>query len=631
MMIQSCSARRRGGGISVEAVQGSEVAGKVILDDLTISSCKVTDFGGRGGGINIDGAPSSIENVVVSDCHATRGGAIGATSAQVNVSNTQTFNNVADESGGAAAFDSMLSVQIKDSTLTANKAVSGDGGAVSCQETSLMLFENLRINGNRAMSGRGGGIYCSDCNSLVQGPYSRIEENEAQGGGAMCIEGGAHHIRGTSHGAPIRLRMNRASSGGALNLERDAMVVISFTHILENEASYDGGGINAGASVTFVSNAKINNNRAISRGGGAFLGQLANFTSEASSYHGNMVEGSGGAIFAGIQSMPLIVQSTFKNNKAMGDGGAIYLLDTRAELARVSLVQNSLLSGMGAGVCASGAAQVSFFNAVFEGNAIMNGGSGGALAILQESNVSVAQCTFTRNKAASGGGIFARGSASATIGDSDFGDNIAGAGLLEYNRERWSDASSVVEDYGRGGALHSSESSLITIRTSRFSSNIAVAGGGGAYIGGSSASSIQWSTFISNSAAKVGGALQITHLTCSNNSQSTNENIFHDSTFRNGFCPPEHPTCVSSSDNITRSQQQLYESHFVCIEAKNLTFETNFAIVGASVYWQYTLEGEGEQAVAPVFDCSGCDFMPNPAMTFGHSHDMATNAMQVKL
>jgi uncharacterized repeat protein (TIGR01451 family) len=188
--------------------------------------------------------------------------------------------------------------------------------------------------------------------------------------------------------------------------------------------------------------------------------------------------GDGGAIAAPNLAEVVSADSSFLNNSASGNGGAI---NGGANIGNSFFSGNSAVNG-GAVQCAGGAfCSVTVLNSTFVFNQATSG-NGGAIS---SSGGDIIQCAFNKNVANHGDGGAIQGGASYSVGDSMFDSNSAtfGGGTG-----------------GHGGAVACSQCLVVG---STFTDNTADTAGG-AYSGGGSR--LANDTFFTNQ-APTGGAV----------------------------------------------------------------------------------------------------------------------------
>ncbi len=115
---------------------------------------------------------------------------------------------------------------------------------------------------------------------------------------------------------------------------------------------------------------------------------------------------SGGALFIGSNMMQVsCMSSSFRNNYAEDDGGAIYATDPMVKIDRCSFCNNECLGDGGAVLLGSNTNSITILNSLFANNE-SGGKGGGAWLDLSVSGSAFYNNTFANNYAAYGGGIY---------------------------------------------------------------------------------------------------------------------------------------------------------------------------------------------------------------------------------
>ena len=115
---------------------------------------------------------------------------------------------------------------------------------------------------------------------------------------------------------------------------------------------------------------------------------------------------SGGALFIGSNMMQVsCMSSSFRNNYAEDDGGAIYATDPMVKIDRCSFCNNECLGDGGAVLLGSNTNSITILNSLFANNE-SGGKGGGAWLDLSVSGSAFYNNTFANNNAEYGGGIY---------------------------------------------------------------------------------------------------------------------------------------------------------------------------------------------------------------------------------
>ena len=224
--------------------------------------------------------------------------------------------------GGAIASNGSL--EIKNSTFEENTA-KRDGGAIyvnigteNGNVDAKIDIDNITVNKNKAEKGNGGGLYLA-----INHLYYNAGKGEFLG---------RHNTIKNS-----TITNNEAKYGGGLYLS-EIGADIEDTKILNNTYTAQGGGIFATIDKQFpdgntndikLVNSEIKNNKIKEgsigddiNGGGAYISK-GNIVTDNSTIEANEAQYGGGVYLEGNSKLKSS-SSSFKNNKAIQDGGAIF-------------------------------------------------------------------------------------------------------------------------------------------------------------------------------------------------------------------------------------------------------------------------------------------------------------------
>ena len=396
-----------GGAISLEA-------SKVTINQSTFRNNNATKSGGAvyvsGAATSNDVAYSVFENNHVSDGN---GGAIDwlASAGLLEYSN---FTNNSAVYGGAVYLNGISdNSNISNCIFTANNA-SKNGGAIDWNATNGGLFNNQFIS------------------------------NEADYGAALCRETGARGGNGTSN---IFISNHARISGAALGwLGSDNIKIVNY-NFTNNTAVVSGGAI----FVNFTSNncsvidCNFIGNRIYEYNeeslGGAIDWRGANGTVINSNFTGNHAF-KGGAIFVGTeQGITNITNSTFIENSAHDNGGAIDMNASSVHLNKTIFKDNTALRGGAVFVGEKGSDNY-IYNSTFENNKAISEHEneeayGGAINWLSAAG-NILYSNFTNNYADYGGAIYLNGKSNNTLMDHIIfkGNNATkNGGALDWNSQ----------------------------------------------------------------------------------------------------------------------------------------------------------------------------------------------------
>jgi predicted outer membrane repeat protein len=293
-----------------------------------------------------------------------------------------------------------------------SSAVSGDTiyiGGTTFNLSGLTLNKNLILQG----AGQNQTIFNGNGQRILSVGNYKVTINDIQFKGGKSTYGGAINNDGTLTLNRDLFTGNTATQyGGAINNENNLTVVnCTFTNNTAPgvfEIGYGSGSciLNNNGCYLFVDKSTFTYNSA---GSYAAIFQLGDGTIN-NSYFGYNTAGEGAAIFTSTGGTSKINNDTFEYNKAVsGAGGAL------DNYHAISTVIGCKFTG----------------NSALVGGAIYNDGQD--QPNLTNSNFIVNSCTFTANKATSGGGAIMTYRGTAAISNSTFTNNSSPNGGALYN------------------------------------------------------------------------------------------------------------------------------------------------------------------------------------------------------
>ena len=196
------------------------------------------------------------------------------------------------------------------------------GGAGVYSQDGVLIARSARFQFNRVIddTGRGGAIHVMGGEAQLN--LCDLLDNEAAQGGALGVSGAAVV---TYNGAA---RFNNAVQGGAI-IALDSQLTLDGARVMNNSASFVGGGVSSDRTLLEISNTRIQDNVAGRDGGGLNIhsGKVAGLwsTIRSSSIIRNHAGLDGGGLSASAESGALlvIVNTTFAENSADGAGGGL--------------------------------------------------------------------------------------------------------------------------------------------------------------------------------------------------------------------------------------------------------------------------------------------------------------------
>jgi predicted outer membrane repeat protein len=409
------------------------VAASVTISNIYLQNGRVTGavgpfgLGGAAGGcIFLRNGALKIEDSIVQECVAE--------------GDDNPAGNGASASGGAI-YASAGTLEIKNSSFSMNNAYAGDsgaagffggpaeGGAIHASGLTSFTLEGSSLDSNFAVGGAGIGIggaakggaialysatgAISDttfsANAVAGGVASDGDSGQSIGGALSLVAAtvtmtGVDLVGNVANGPDSALGRGGYANGGAMHAE-GGTVTLEACAVTENRAT-------AGDGSADPSDGQAS-------GGGLYL-RDANATLDRVQVESNTVSGAypagGGINFtAGNQTDEtlLIIHSTVAHNTvtathAVAQGGGIHQSGDVLTIRNTSVSDN--VAGEGAGLFQeSGAAKASL--STFSGN--IASGNGGAIAadsdFLLAHTIDLANVTISGNSAATGGGLYIKG------------------------------------------------------------------------------------------------------------------------------------------------------------------------------------------------------------------------------
>jgi predicted outer membrane repeat protein len=359
------------------------------LIDLFITGCGEEDSS-MGGGITIESASPTLDNVYFENNVALWGAAIYASDSEDITLNNCTFSmNTAMHGGGIALFSSVLYAE--DSVFSDNQALYGVGGGL-WGIGSRVTLSGGRLEGNTA-SYAGGAIHL-ESSSLDMANLEAVERNSSS-----------------------------YSSGGALMIDNADDVSISNTTFSENSARDAGGAILVdSAAHLYLADLNFLENTSLSEdfGGGALFIHDVELVANVLQFDSNTTAGHGGGALI-LASQAAMNAIDLEGNSALRGGGGLAAIDGDLSITASTFTRNSGVEG-GAGMWAS-TETLSVTSARFEFNE-STGGAGGGLAI-SAFDATLIDLSVMGNTANVGGGLFADAEEYLHVQGSIFQENEA--------------------------------------------------------------------------------------------------------------------------------------------------------------------------------------------------------------
>jgi parallel beta-helix repeat protein len=196
--------------------------------------------------------------------------------------------------------------------------------------------------------------------------------------------------------------------GGAISVVNYTNLIISNSTIINNKASWNGGGIYCYASSPVIKNNLISNNFG-SEGGGIFIKESNAIITGNYISNNNATLGGGGAIFLDLRSNPIISKNIITNNFSYSGAG----IDCVG--ANPLIIGNNITNNIGnSGGIQCGSSSPLIINNVICNNTATYGG--GAIACYWNSSPNIINNTLSNNHSDGvAGSVFLRGESNPTF------------------------------------------------------------------------------------------------------------------------------------------------------------------------------------------------------------------------
>ena len=290
---------------------------------------------------------------------------------KLTVENSEFKNNHANGEGGGAIYAGYQSTNTLINTKFDGNSSSGNGtsgptergaGAIAVKSESSLTVKDSEFTNNTGIIG---GAINTVLSSLTVENSTFINNNSTGYAGAIYTDGASAEADGSTSGK-IEIRNSRfdgntgAGQGGGLFLyvyTADKVIVENST-IINNQVIEDakgdalGGGLRHGNGELEIKNTTFANNRALGQGGGLWVGERSPTTIDNSTFYENRAEsadgkgGLGGAIVLANGSNPTnITNTTIANNYAGFQGGGFWGGGSSTNLTKTIVADNLANNG----------------------------------------------------------------------------------------------------------------------------------------------------------------------------------------------------------------------------------------------------------------------------------------------
>ncbi len=392
-------------------------------------------------------------------------------------------------------FSIIPGIQITLTDLTLTNGKNGAGGGI--YNNGTLTINNSSITKNTADNGGGGGIFSVGTLTIYN---SIITNNTAIGGGGIWSYGPVNIYNSiiTNNTAT-----SSSSSGGGIFYGWNPTNFNIINCTFSDNSAFNGGAISNQGNTLNIINSSFTNNRALYSasknivygGRGGVVSGYGNFNVTDCIFKNNTAM-FGGVFNVQTNSNLTAANCTFTNNTVTAvdtNGNPIVVVTykvtenfiyefTQAELQFISGVSQFLFTTNPVKGISDILTSVHNILGMFSTTSNTVEAAGGAIYMLQGSNLNMINCNLANNTAAVGGGICNFGNGTVTIKSTSFVNNPA----------------------GMGGAIYCNDLSPLDVTYSNFTGNTAYTGGAISYIGqtsGIGSIHVNYNTFLGNSAS----------------------------------------------------------------------------------------------------------------------------------
>ncbi|MDR2754189.1 MAG: autotransporter domain-containing protein, partial [Planctomycetaceae bacterium] len=316
-----------------------------------------------------------------------------------NIDPNNIYGNVAGRNGGAIYIDGEVN---KNKTATSQLNVDG----------AIFQYNIAGLSGN----GNGGAIYLRYADAEIAN--ARFENNKADKG----FGGGIYYENEDGKKltlSKVQMISETAKSGGAIYAANQTILRDTGSTFSGNQATIDGGAVyfNADKSELNITGTQFSENSATGDGGAVRLKSDSVVNANGATFSSNQARNGGAIGIDQVAELHLaelhLTGSTFSNNTATKNGGAIWINDTRTTF-NASDTMNLLEINSG----------------IFRNNTAENGGAIYAknTTIISKSN----GVTFNANEAEQNGGALYVENSDLHLINTTFIDNVAKKGGAVY-------------------------------------------------------------------------------------------------------------------------------------------------------------------------------------------------------
>ena len=395
-------------------------------------------------------------------------------------------------------------------------------GIIRGQDNATLLLQGVHFVNNRADLG---GIITQNMSSLVMSSFQQTSSASKKAGGGADMRGVFATDASTvnisrSSFLKMKLAEREDSAGAGVFAEKRARVNLMSCEFKGNEAHLRGGAVHGRdhSTLSIVDCSFVNSSS--SSGAGVDAMDNANISITASNFSGNTAVLRGGAVHGSANSTIFIKNCSFDANHVNSSSSSGAGVDAMGN-ANISITGSNFSSNIavfrGGAVHGSDDSTLVLEECSFHGNNVTSDLSWGAgVDGMDNANVTVVKCKFEHNTNSLhlGGALSLVGNVNMVVADSNFSGNVArGGAVFHLNGNSSLSMSKCDMDANEakewGGAGYAEGDCNVAISSSNCTNNTAIGSGGCIIAQGTCRLSINDSHINNNTGDNGGGALQL--------------------------------------------------------------------------------------------------------------------------
>lgn len=312
-----------------------------------------------------------------------------------------------------------------------NNTDPGIGGGIEIRNTSPTI-DNVIIRHNSAATDGGGiGIWIMGANTARPTITNATIANNVAilGAGGLAVRGGT-----AADVDNVTFDNNSGAQAGGIRFLNDATGTVTNSSFTDNTTTGNGGGIQIFCTTNTtieIRDSLFDGNSAV-RSGAIDINGACRPTIDGNTLQNNRASGNGGAIFVALGATAIISNNTFDSNRTTtpldGQGGAI-AIDSSNPTIDGNTITDNVATCDGGGIMAQTGSAPTITNNVITGNQALSGvpcGLGGGVKFFNMSVGLLQNNVIQNNQARNSGGVHTEMNSAPTVD----------ANLIAYNHAR---------------------------------------------------------------------------------------------------------------------------------------------------------------------------------------------------